>query len=56
MVVLETNLLETGKLEGGKLEGLRLLLLLEIWSLGDKEVRWFSRWLGGFLNTCKLDG
>ena len=50
MVVLETNLLETGKLEG-----LRLLLLV-IWSLGDKEVGWFSRWLGGFLNTCKLDG
>ena len=50
MVVLETNLLE-----GGKLEGLRLLLQ-EICSLGDKEVGWFSRWLVGVLNTCKLDG
>ena len=50
MVVLETNLLE-----GGKLEGLKLLLLV-IWPLGDKEMGWFSRWLGGFLNTCKLDG
>ena len=51
MVVLETNLLE----EGGKLEGLKLLLLV-IWSLGHKEVGWFSRWLVGFLDTCKLDG
>ena len=50
MVVLETNLLETGKLEGLR------LLQLEIWSLGDKEVGWFSRWLVGFLNICKLDG
>ena len=50
MVVLETNLLETGKLEGLR------LLLLEIGSLGDKEVGRFSRWLAGFLNTCKLDG
>ena len=47
--------METNLLEGGKLEGLRLVLLV-IWSLGDKEVRWFSKWLGGFLNTCKLDG